>query len=178
MLHIRAIKPSDPEALARLHTLSWQNSYRGILRDSYLDGPIVEERLALWKHRLLERTSSNIGFLAILGTKPVGFIFARIVHDDRWGTLLDNLHVTPEARGKGIGTALLKAFTDALLSRDCQDGIYLWVFEANHRTRALYERLGAIVVERAVVDAPGGGQASAWRYAWESASQLNRALRV
>jgi hypothetical protein len=54
--------------------------------------------------------------------------------------------------------------------------LYLWVFEANARTRAFYERLGAIVLERAVVEAPGGGSVAEWRYAWPDVNALCRVL--
>ena len=106
MLHIREIAASDADAIAQLHALSWRDSYRGILRDSYLDGPIFEERLVLWNNRLLEPTSGDIGLLALSGTNPVGFIVACVAYDARWGTYLDNLHVLPKERGKGIGTKL------------------------------------------------------------------------
>ena len=176
MLHIRKIVASDSDTIARLHTLSWRDSYRGILRNSYLDGPIVEERLALWNKRLLEPSSGDIGLIALSGENPIGFTFACIAHDARWGILLDNLHVMPEERGKGIGTKLLSALTDSLLNQGREEGIYLWVFEANHRTRTFYERLGANVVERTVTNAPGGGEVAEWRYAWESVTHLNAAV--
>lgn len=168
MLHIREIVASDLEAIARLHALSWQASYRGMLRDSYLDGPIFEERLASWNQRLLNPRSGDIGLLAISETKPIGFTFACVAHDARWGTFLENLHVMPEERGKGVGTKLLRALTNSLLHQGYEEGMYLWVFEANHRARQFYERLGAKAIERAVINAPGGGMVAEWRYAWES----------
>ncbi|MEM9002797.1 MAG: GNAT family N-acetyltransferase [Cyanobacteria bacterium P01_F01_bin.86] len=176
MLHIRAIAPSDADTIARLHAISWRVSYRGMLLDSYLDGPIDEERLTLWHQRLGEPTSGSLGFLALSDTTPIGFTFAYVAHDAQWGTLLDNLHVMPEARGKGIGTQLLKALTNSLLNQGDEAGIYLWVFEANHRTRKFYERLGAKAIERTIIDAPGGGKVAEWLYAWESVVHLNAAV--
>ena len=177
MLHIREIAASDLDVIAALHAHSWRTSYRGILRDSYLDDSIFEERLALWRDRLLIPTPEQLGLLAQSSASVIGFVFAFVAHDDRWGTLIDNLHVAPECRGKGVGTQLLAALTDSLLHRAFEDGIHLWVFEANHRTRQYYERLGAKAVESAVVEAPGGGQAAACLYAWRSVSQLSIAVR-
>ncbi|MGD1857742.1 MAG: GNAT family N-acetyltransferase [Leptolyngbyaceae cyanobacterium] len=176
MLHTQEITASDSDTIARVHALSWQDSYRGILRDSYLDGPIFEERLALWEKRLLEPASGDMGFLALSETIPVGFIFACAGHDIHRGTFLDNLHVLPEERGKGIGKKLLRALTSSLISKGYEEGIYLWVFEDNYRTRKFYERLGANVIERVVIDAPGGGKVAEWLYAWESLNHLHTAL--
>ena len=176
MLYTRQITASDSTAIARIHALSWRDSYRGILRDSYLDGPIFEERLAVWNKRLQSPSLGDIGFLALFETKPVGFTFACASHDAHRGTFLDNLHVLPEERGKGIGTKLLGALTESLLSKGYEEGIYLWVFEKNHRTRKFYERLGAKAIEHTVIDAPGGGKVAEWLYAWESLSHLNKAV--
>ena len=136
MLLIREIVASDVETIARLHATSWQNSYRGILLDSYLDAPIFDERLAVWHQRLdVNPASGDIGFIALSDASPVGFTFACISQEARWGTFLDNLHVTPQARGQGIGKKLVGALTQTLIAQGRGDGIYLWVFEANHRAR-------------------------------------------
>jgi hypothetical protein len=50
--------------------------------------------------------------------------------------------------------------------------MFLWVFEANVRARDFYARLGATVVERAVVEPPGGGSLAEWRYAWSNIDDL------
>jgi ribosomal protein S18 acetylase RimI-like enzyme len=51
---------------------------------------------------------------------------------------LASLYVAPEAGGRGLGRALLAYALDAMPGRD----VVLWVFEANHRARTLYERAG------------------------------------
>ena len=35
--------------IAALQTESWRSAYRGILPESYLDGPILEERQTHWQ---------------------------------------------------------------------------------------------------------------------------------
>lgn len=56
--------------------------------------------------------------------------------------LLDSFHVLPEARGDGIGAAILRLFVDELARRRATT-LVVEVVEQNSRTRALYERLGA-----------------------------------
>ena len=58
------------------------------------------------------------------------------------------------------------------------EGLYLWVYELNTRTRAYYERLGAQPIERAVIPAPGGGTVSEWRYVWPDVEVLHAATQA
>ncbi len=57
------------------------------------------------------------------------------------------------------------------------EGLFLWVYELNARTRALYERLGAQKVEQAEITAPDGGTVVEWLYAWPQIEVLHRATR-
>ncbi|MEM7125446.1 MAG: N-acetyltransferase [Chloroflexota bacterium] len=177
MFIIRDMVVDDVEAIAGIHTQSWQSAYRGILLDSYLDGSLCDEHLTIWQERLSKPVAEHIGLVALSGSSIVGFAFAFVDHDKRWGTLLDNLHVHPECQGQGIGTKLLIGLTNSLLQRTPQGGIYLEVFEENHRARRYYEKLGAEVIERSVADAPGGGKVAEWLYAWPLVEQLNTVLR-
>ena len=88
---IRRIQTSDAEILATLHITSWRSAYRGILRDAYLDVDVVDERHAVWRERMDNLTSSQFGFVAEMGTQPVGFVFLYGQDHPRWGTLIDNL---------------------------------------------------------------------------------------
>ena len=82
----------------------------------------------------------------------------------------------PDSRGQGVGTRLLAALTEVLLRRGVEDGVHLWVYEANHRTRRYYEKLDAKAMQRTVSDAPGGGKVAEWLYAWPSVRQLSAAV--
>jgi ribosomal protein S18 acetylase RimI-like enzyme len=62
--------------------------------------------------------------------------------------LLDSLHVLPEARGRGVGSALLDRVALEVAARGATTMV-VEVVEQNSRTRALYERLGARYVETA-----------------------------
>jgi ribosomal protein S18 acetylase RimI-like enzyme len=164
------MRPADARAVAEVHAASWQDTYRGILAGSYLDGPLLADRQRLWRERLVDKPAPlQIGLLALDGETAVGFAYARPGSHARWGTLLENLHVLPAARGRGIGRMLLHA-----LSGQLEGGLFLWVFERNTRARALYERLGGERIERAEESAPGGGVAAAWMYAWRDVAQLHR----
>lgn len=56
---------------------------------------------------------------------------------------LDHLYVVPARQGAGIGGMLLDGATTANPA-----GLHLWVFAANHRAIAFYERAGFVEVLR------------------------------
>jgi GNAT superfamily N-acetyltransferase len=163
---IRPVGQADAATLARLHATSWRDAYRGLLRDEYLDSLVEIDRLAVWTGRLENLQPAHYGFIAETGGTAVGFVFLHGAEDAAWGTLLDNLHVVPGFTRQGIGRVLMETAARETVRRHPNDGVYLWVFEANHQARRFYARLGGRDVERAVVEAPGGGARPAWRVAW------------
>lgn len=55
--------------------------------------------------------------------------------------LMDGIFVRAEARGMGVGTALLNAVIDEARARGCTE-VRLDVIDSNPQARALYERVG------------------------------------
>lgn len=66
-------------------------------------------------------------------------LLSREIDNDRF--LMDGLCVVPEARGRGVGTALLDAIADEGRMRGYR-ALRLDVVDSNPRARALYEREG------------------------------------
>jgi ribosomal protein S18 acetylase RimI-like enzyme len=64
--------------------------------------------------------------------------------------LMDGLCVAEDARGRGVGTALLAAITDEARARG-YGAVRLDVIDTNPRARALYERQGFVAVKTAGV---------------------------
>jgi GNAT superfamily N-acetyltransferase len=172
----RPITYSDVAAIAAIHAASWRNAYRGILRDEFLDGDILANRVALWEQRLSPCPPEHFGFLAYIDDQPVGFTFAFGNCDARWGTMIDNLHVLPDLKSLGIGRSLLTAACIRALQIYPQAGLHLWVFEQNTAARRFYERIGGQVIERVTTEVPGGGEGSEWLYAWPSTNSMLVAL--
>ncbi len=158
---------ADAHAIAQLHIKSWQRSYRGILSDEFLDGAVVEDRLGMWTQRLsTEPDASTFIQLAELGQDLVGFVCAMRGADERWGTLIDNLHVLSEAQGQGLGRTLLMDVAHWVKKQDPAGGMYLWVYEENRQARGFYERVGGKAVEQRVEIQPDGFDAAIVRYHW------------
>jgi hypothetical protein len=96
-LGLRAAGPGDAEAIGLLHADSWRRHYRGAYADSFLDGNVLAERRSVWSARLAAPTASAT-VITEDGTGLVGFVHVVFDEDERWGSLLDNLHVTHDRR--------------------------------------------------------------------------------
>ena len=149
-----------------------------MLRDEYLDGDIATERRRVWAQRLETPVDANYGFIAESAeADPVGFVFLLGGVDATWGTLVDNLHVVPGMKGRGIGRRLLEAAAHETQRRFPDDPIYLYVFEKNLAARRFYASVGGREVERGIVEPPGGGSQVHWRVAWDDAAHLLASVR-
>ncbi|MEL6926099.1 MAG: GNAT family N-acetyltransferase [Bacteroidota bacterium] len=165
-MQFRTATPSDAPTLARLHTLSWQNSYRGILTDQYLDHDIHADMQQKWSKRFANPNPKQWALIASDAAEEVGFVCTLLAADLKWGALLDNLHVLKSQQGKGLGAYLLYASAKWVEASSPDSGMYLWVYVDNPAVQ-FYENMGGVRKERITVDNPGGGQADIYRYVWD-----------
>lgn len=172
MTTFREIESGDAELIASMHITSWRTAYRGILLDEYLDGGIDEERLGEWQRRLTPIHEEALGFIALLDGEPVGFVFGFQNEHDCWGSLIDNLHVLPGWKGRGIGRQLMARFAEELVERGDSNGVFLWVYEQNTAARRFYEIVGGTKSEETDYPIPGGGEARIYRMTWSSPEAL------
>lgn len=142
-------------------------AYRGILSDDFLEGPLYENRLAVWQQRLQAGDSPN-QLILLVGEEDglSGFVCARLDADPQWGALLDNLHVHPDHHRRGLGRRLVAAAAQWVREQRPRSPLYLWVYEANFRARAFYDSLGGIAVENLLMPAADGSYVQTLRYVW------------
>lgn len=179
---IRAAVPADAERVAALHADSWRRHYRGAYSDSYLDGDVVADRRAVWTPRLAaaapDAAPATATFVAEDGDELVGFVHVVFDEDERWGSLVDNLHVVAGRQRGGWGTVLLARAARAVVARAAPARMYLWVLQQNVAAQGFYAARGGETVESALVGAPGGdpsrlcGTPGKLRIAWRSAAAL------
>ena len=157
--------------IASLHADSWRSAYRGLLPDEYLDHDVGEERARVWANRFRERE----GTLTIVAERQgvlVGFAHTVLDEDPDWGSLIDNLHVSPNAKRGGIGRGLLHE-TATQLRVPSPGRIHLWVLEANAPARAFYTAIGGTESGAGSTD-DGGADLPTLRFAWETMDDLHR----
>jgi len=162
----------DALPLAQLHALSWRRTYRGILPDHLLDGPLVEQHLASWASRL--ETGAPDRQLILLARQAeflAGFVCVLLDHDPAWGARLENLHVHPECKGQGLGQKLLRRARSWVQAVTPGNSMHLWVFEQNLPARSFYERMGGEFAERNIWELPSGERVPELRYLWPGAAR-------
>jgi len=133
---------ADAALLARLHTLSWRATYRGLLPDRYLDDELDEERAAFWARRMSEQGGAlRFVLIAESAGAAIGFVCALRDGEPGTGVRVDNLHVLQAFQGRGVAKRLLHdaaAWARALGERR----MALHVIEGNRRAVAFYEHTG------------------------------------
>ena len=178
-VRIRPASSCDAPVIAQLHAASWRRHYRGAYADAFLDGDVVADRLAVWAQRLAEPT----GTLTLLaetdrGPEPLGFVHVVFDDDPAWGSLIDNLHITPSRQRTGVGRRLLTLAAHEATQQATHPGLYLWVLEQNSAAQSFYRAMGGAIVEKAAVSNPGGvpgrlvGVPTKLRCAWREASAV------
>jgi GNAT superfamily N-acetyltransferase len=170
---IRAAGLADADSIARVHAASWQIAYRGILSEEFLQGPLQENRRALWHGRLADSDRADQFVLVDEHEGTIrGFACAFLDADPEWGCLLDNLHVVPELKGQGLGRQLMADVADRILHSKSIQRLHLWAYEQNLAARRFYERLGGEITLREAKPAPDGGEVNEVRYCWSELSGL------
>jgi ribosomal protein S18 acetylase RimI-like enzyme len=116
------------------------------------DEDLSWERRKAWYGRLLAGGEA-FALVARDGGRPIGYAFVDVRDgaDDTWPygprmAELVTLSVAPDARGGGVGTALMDA-VDAELARRGVGDLEMFVMAGNDRARAFYERRGFRVGE-------------------------------
>ena len=162
----RTATEADAKAIGLLHARSWQQHYRGVLSETYLKEQVVVDRLETWQIRLEQASPNQHIILAEEKDIVCGFVCLVFQEDPVWGTLLDNLHVAYDWKGRGIGASLLTRGKQWTFQKDATIPMHLWVYESNKDAITFYEKLGGKMVEKAIHHNPDGGSALALRYAW------------
>jgi len=135
----------DADAIERVRTDTWRDTYRGLLPDSLLDGlgyDATRRRAvvaALPPHQFVlvaEQDGTVVGF-CIGGPSRSP--------DDQFAGEVYAIYVLPERHGRGIGRALLEAAAKELADRGFGSMI-IWVLRENAPSRRFYERMGGLHV--------------------------------
>jgi ribosomal protein S18 acetylase RimI-like enzyme len=170
---IRSATEADVAPIAEIHAASWRDAYAHILTREFLSGSIATDRLAVWSQRLRDSPPTQLVNVALDPTGHAqGFVCGYCDVDPAWGSLVDNLHVRPQARGRGIGEQLFRSLAGEFSAKAFSSGLHLWVFEANVAGLRFYERLGGRVVEKGRSKIPAAGGKAVLRVHWPTVAQI------
>lgn len=169
-MEIRSVVKGDLEGLAKLHAISWQQNYQGMLSEDYLKTRVMADRFLLWQKRLITPEAGQKVAVAIDGGDLIGFI-CLVERDSKELCLLDNLHVSAKAQGKGVAKQLIYHVLSSL-RLEMDKGLSLEVLLNNHKAIRFYESLGAIKKKQQTWLAPCGSMVEEYVYQWPSINAL------
>lgn len=164
---------NDADPIADLHTRSRRVAYRGLYGDAYLDGALFEASRDVWRQRFADFDPASDLILGLMdGGEPVGMAYASFRLKPEIGALLDNLHVAPERKGGGLGSALLAGVARWLVDEHDGAPLHLEVYAPNAAALGFYERKGGVEVARYAEVVPGGRLVDVVRYRWAEPGRL------
>lgn len=172
-LPIESAQYADAAEIARVHVLSWQLAYQGLLPAEMLAGLSVETRTRQWQS-WLERPHQSQVYVARAEQQVVGFVCGGPIRDEvpPFKGEIYALYVLPDWQGRGVGKALLD-FQQAAL---CQAGLkkqLVWFLTTNQLARNFYRRQGGIAItERQVEIGDPPVSVAETAYGWHFDRQL------
>ncbi len=149
--HIRRAGVGDADAVGRFQVRAWEQTYRGIVPDAFLDARSVRSGIDRWA----ERIRSGVRQVFVAGSSDGSLLGvasatrASSVQEDLPDLELATLYVDPVAHGTGLASDLLEAATGG-------EDAHLLVFSVNMRARRFYRRHGFVPVGAPQLD-PGTG---------------------
>jgi ribosomal protein S18 acetylase RimI-like enzyme len=99
---------------------------------------------------LCKGTPHGLGFMIERGPELIGYLAIGLGFSIEYGGIdafLDEFYIEPAHRGRGLGTAALKAF-DAIARKMKIKALHLEAMPQNDRAARLYRRLGHKLSER------------------------------
>ena len=139
---VREAVVEDAEGIARVHTDSWQTSYRGILPDTVLDRIDVGQRADSRRKILRDRSVFQLVAYDVTHGDIVGFCDAGASrrHVPYAGEVYA-IYLAHRAKRHGIGQEMFERVQAWLVASDMRSMI-IWVLENNHHARRFYEAMG------------------------------------
>lgn len=174
---VRPATPTDCDAIAALHALSWQQTYRNILSNDYLDHHVHDDRKDLWDARFtkFDQQKHHVA-VAADGDSIIGFVCVLLDEEPEYGALLENLHVLRDRHGGGAGRRLMSSAAHWVAAMQPSWAMHLWVYERNAKTVAFYRSAGGEDVDHRVIVTPAGNRATVLRFEWRDTAALARLL--
>ena len=140
-MFIRPIKDIDIPAIAKIYNDNWENTYRNLLPDSFLDKMTQEHSNDKWLKYI--NTESQGGFVALdQDNQVLGFSAYKPYTDLKNCIMLDSLHIRASAQGKGLGKKLIFAIGEYAV-KSGYEKMAICIVQGNERAEDIYKHLGA-----------------------------------
>lgn len=140
---IRPASFKDAAAVATIHVESWQEAYRGLMPQNYLDALNISERQELWEKRLDTPQSDQKTFVIEDENKNEVLGFSSFGRSKDFSDLgeIYAIYIAQQWWRHGLGQQLLTA-SEAALKEDGYREAILWVLSNNQRAIHFYQQAG------------------------------------
>lgn len=167
-IKIRRAVVGDEVGISKVHIQSWQEAYKGLLPQAYLDQLPSElsQRIENWKKSLVH--SDRWTFVAEGDKGIIGFILFGPPREPSKAEYIElgAFYILAAYKGQGIGFRLLQAGFQLMRELGYQRA-YCWVLETNP-TIQFYEKNGAVFSGQVRDDEVAGEIFVDRIYQWES----------
>lgn len=174
-IKVRAAKREDAPRIAHVHIKSWQETYRGLMPDSYIDNLESLEgkrRLEFWESNLSNEEGRRSTWVAqkddALAKEIVGFVSVGRTRDQL--PISDGeiyaIYLLKLYHGQGVGRLLFESGITLLKEMEMKSAA-LWVAKGN-KTEGFYRHLGGIPQGERVEKCGGAEAMQGVRYYWSS----------
>lgn len=174
-MKIRRAVVDDAKGIADVHVRSWQETYKGIVNQAYLDNLKVEDRFRMWEAGLSSKKDKEPVYVAENSAGDIiGFAAFGPERTNKFGAdgELYAIYLLEDYKGRKIGTALLSAGVKDLLSD--YSSILVWVLAENN-SKLFYEKYDPTKVAEEEITIAGGKHIEI-AYVWKDIELLNRKL--
>lgn len=171
-MHIRAARPEDADAIARVHVDSWRTTYAGMVPDEHLASLSVERRAAMWRQAMTDHANETFIYVAENEHgEIVGFVAGGQEREGHtvYKSELYAIYALKSSHGNGIGRRLMRALAQELLNAG-YSSMLLWVLKDNP-TRGFYEHMGGEYVTEKPIEI-GSAELIAVAYGWRDIHPL------
>ncbi len=163
--------PSDAEEMARVHVVSWRETYRGLLADAFL-ARMSEPGFARRFRRGLTDPGDSV---TLVGADRFGLVaYAQGAASRRrvpGEAEISTLYVLRQAQGAGLGKQLMTSLARALATQGATS-LMISVLRDNLRARGFYEHLGGEPEAARQEPGPGGRLLYEVAYRWADIRNL------
>jgi GNAT superfamily N-acetyltransferase len=141
---IRRAVPQDALRIAEVRVESWQQTYKGLIPESYLNDMRVEDSALLWERVLEAASDAACTFVLEVNGDICGFASGITLADNKHGfdAELTGVYVLPQVQRNGVGRRLVGKVA-ATLAQAGATNLLVWVLAEHRAGREFFEAIGA-----------------------------------
>jgi len=143
-INIRPAKSDDAKDIANVHGTAWQESYKGIIKQSYLDQIDVKKRSQKWQETLSNVMPKHAHYVAEQNQSIIGFIASgpcRTPQDYDCEGEIYAIYILDHAKKQGVGQKLFQHATQ-YLKAEGMNSMNVIVLKDNLPACGFYEAMG------------------------------------